>query len=147
MVMQNIGNHSSLSQFSNEGCLLCFLPPSFERALHLCFFPRCAAGGLFGKSQSTLWKSEASSTLLSMVLVLLDAQNRSPEVRKVKDVVLIYRQLKPRRLQRVFFFRKLLTAPPPKGFTVFVQAYKTRGHKRAFQDESWYTITVLFTAS
>lgn len=145
MVMQNIGNHSSLSQFSNEGCLLCFLPPSFERALHLCFFPRCAAGGLFGKSQSTLWKSEASSTLLSMVLVLLDAQNQSPEVSKVKDV-LIYRQLKPRCLQRGFFC-KLLTAPPPKGFTAFVQAYKTRGHKRAFQDEYWCTITVLFTAS
>lgn len=114
MVMQNIGNHSSLSQFSNEGCLLCFLPPSFERALHLCFFPRCAAGGLFGKSQSTLWKSEASSTLLSMVLVLLDAQNRSPEVRKVKDVVLIYRQLKPRRLQRVFFFPQVAHSSTPK---------------------------------
>lgn len=99
--MQNIGNHSSRSQFSNESCFLCFLLPSFERALHLCFFPRCAAGGLFGKSQSTLWKSEASSTLLSMVPVLPDAQNQSTEVSKVKVVVLIYRQLNPRCLQRV----------------------------------------------
>lgn len=40
MVVQNIGNHSSPSQFSNEGCLLCFLLSRFETPLHLNIFPR-----------------------------------------------------------------------------------------------------------
>ena len=96
-----MGNHSSPSQFSNEGWLLCFSPSSFKTALHLSSFPRCGAVGLFGKSQSTLWKDEVSTTLVSMVPVLLDPQHQSPVMSRVKDVILVYRQLKTRCLHRV----------------------------------------------
>lgn len=109
--MQNIGNNSSPSQFSNEGYLLCFLTSSIGSLPFECF-PRCGTVGLFGKSQSTLWKREATSALLIIVLVLLDPQNQSSEV---KDVVLIYKQ---NRDACTGFPCKLLTAVFPEFLAV-----------------------------
>ena len=157
MVMQNIGNHSRLSQFSKEGCLLCFLPSSFETAFHLNIFPRCGAVG-------EVWEiSDHSVEKWSLFYPSRHGPDAAGSPKPESwgeqgEGCRPYLQTIKTKMLATGFPCKLLTAvfpefldviwsPPQKDFTVFVQAYKTRGHQQAFQDEYWWTITILFTAS